>query len=153
MADYLTKFSFIVPLPDQAAQTYALRLAEQASLGAETDESADELPRSLARVVDDWYLETKPETAPGKWGLWLSSTVGSLNAVCAFVQYLLRKFQPAGRVAFEWSHDCTKPRLDAYGGGAAVITARKIKTMTTFDWLQKQEARRGKLNNQPKEET
>jgi hypothetical protein len=41
-------------------------------------------------------------------------------------------------VTFEWSHDCSKPRADAYGGGAALITAKNIKTMNTSDWLQEQ---------------
>jgi hypothetical protein len=47
----------------------------------------------------------------------------------------LEKFNPDGCVTFEWSHDCTKPRIDAYGGGAAIITARKIKTMSTSEWI------------------
>jgi len=41
-------------------------------------------------------------------------------------------------VTFEWSHDCSKPRVDAYGGGAAVITAQEIKTMSTAAWLNQQ---------------
>jgi len=32
MADYFTNFSLILPLPDEAAQTYAADLAEQAFL-------------------------------------------------------------------------------------------------------------------------
>jgi hypothetical protein len=40
-------------------------------------------------------------------------------------------------VTFEWSHDCSKPRVDAYGGGAAIITAKRIKTMSTCEWLRK----------------
>lgn len=31
MADYFTNFSLIVPLPDEAAQAYAIKLAEEAS--------------------------------------------------------------------------------------------------------------------------
>jgi hypothetical protein len=53
---------------------------------------------------------------------------------------LLQKFDPEGQVAFEWSEDCSKPRIDAFGGGAAFITAKEIKTMTTADWLRQQAA-------------
>ena len=50
---------------------------------------------------------------------------------------LLRTYDPTGRVTFEWAFDCSKPRTDAYGGGAAIITARRIKTMNTSEWLSK----------------
>ena len=63
---------------------------------------------------------------------------GGLDAVCEFIQHLLQKFDPRGRVTFEWSHDCSKPRVDAYGGGAACITAKEIKSMSTAAWLNEQ---------------
>jgi len=61
-----------------------------------------------------------------------------IDAVCAFIQHLLQRFQLTYRVSFEWSHDCSKPRTDAFGGGAAVISAKEIKTLTTSGWLQEQ---------------
>ena len=63
---------------------------------------------------------------------------GGVDAVCAFIQHLLHKFDPKDYVTFEWSHDCCKPRVDAYGGGAALITAKEIKTMSTATWLNEQ---------------
>ena len=60
---------------------------------------------------------------------------GDVDAVCVFIQHLLQQFGPKSYVAFEWSHDCSKPREDAYGGGAAFITAKEIKTMGTAAWL------------------
>jgi len=44
-------------------------------------------------------------------------------------------------VEFEWSNDCSKPRVDAYGGGAVIITARKIKSMSTTEWLRRHAVR------------
>ena len=41
----------------------------------------------------------------------------------------------------EWSNDCSKPRVDAFGGGAAFITARKIKSINTGEWLHRQISR------------
>jgi hypothetical protein len=94
------------------------------------------------------------------WGVWLHSSSGGVDAVCAFIQHLLHRFDAAGHVTFEWSHDCSKPRADAYGGGAALITARKIKTFNTAEWLHRQvtrlaakKPRRNFFRRSPRKET
>ena len=134
MADYFTNFSLLMSLPDKEAQAYALALAHEATVTYQGDEPPANFPASLAEVIDDWQFETD---ASDSQDLWLHSSSGGIDAVCAFIQHLLRKFDPQGRVTFEWSNDCSKPRVDAYGGGAAIVTARKIKTITTWGWLQK----------------
>jgi hypothetical protein len=54
MADYFTNFSFIMPLPTEAAQQYAIELAEQASYAHVGDESLpDDFPASLREVIED----------------------------------------------------------------------------------------------------
>jgi hypothetical protein len=141
MADYYTNFSLVLDLPDQSAQEYALKVAQEA--GDMRFEDSPELPpgfpASLVEVLEIWHFETETQGSleQGKYGIWLHSGDGGIDAVCAFIQHLLRKFQPGGSVSFEWSNDCSKPRTDAYGGGAAIVTARKIKTMTTGEWLAK----------------
>ena len=137
MADYFTNFSLVFSLPSTEAQAYALELASQSSRVQQGDEQSETFPKELANVVEDWCFETNEDLAENKPALWLHSSNGGIDAVCAFIQHLLRKFDPTGRVTFEWSNDCSKPRLDAYGGGAAIITAKKIKTMSTCDWLRK----------------
>ncbi len=142
MADYFTNFSLIVPLPNEAAQQYALDLAHQAfllHLGEE--EMPDDFPDSLKEVIEDWQFDTDPSDSSSGPGLWLHSNNGGIDAVCAFLQHLLQRFDPEGHIALEWSNDCSKPRVDAYGGGAAVITARKIKHINTGEWLHRQVAR------------
>jgi hypothetical protein len=140
MADYFTKFSVVLSLPNEAAQRYALDLANIARTIQQGDEKPDDFPPSLAEVTEDWQFETDAESANGKWGLWLHSEYGGIDAVCAFIQHLLQKFDPLGRLTLEWSNDCSKPRLDAFGGGAALITAKEIKTMNTSEWLRQQAA-------------
>jgi hypothetical protein len=136
MANYFTNFSLILKLPDEAAQKRALELAAQArDLMYESAKPPAEFPAALAEVIDDWQFETEAENLPDGWGLWLHSDCGGIDAVCTFIQHLLQTFDPGGRVTFEWSHDCSKPRVDAYGGGAAIITANEIKTMNTGQWL------------------
>ena len=148
MADYFTNFSLILELPDEAAQQYALNLAQEAGdmrFGEDTQELPPDFPASLVDVLEVWNFETEAESSPdqGKYGIWLHSSNGGIDAVCAFIQHLLRKYKLADTVSFEWSNDCSKPRTDAYGGGAAIIRARKIKSMTTGEWLAKQAATRG----------
>ena len=138
MADYFTNFSLLVPLPDEAAQKYALDLAHAATVTYQGDEPPANFPASLAEVIDDWQFDTDADQTSGSLGLWLHSDSGSIDAVCAFIQHLLQKFNPEGRVSFEWSHDCSKPRVDAFGGGAAIITAEEIKSICTNQWLQEQ---------------
>jgi hypothetical protein len=138
MADYFTNFSLLVPLPNESAQGYAIMLAERASAAAQGHSLPTEFPPSLADVIEDWVFDTESRSTAGEWGVWLHSSSGGIDAVCAFIQHLLEKFDAARSVGFEWSSDCSKPREDAYGGGAAFITARKIKTMSTAEWLHKQ---------------
>ena len=61
-----------------------------------------------------------------------------MGSWCAFIQHLLQKFDQKSYVTFEWPHDCSKPRVDAYGGGAAFITIKEIKSMSTAAWLNQQ---------------
>jgi hypothetical protein len=141
MADYFTNFSFVLDLPDEAAQRYALNLAQEAAdMRFEVPpELPADFPKSLVEVLELWHFETEAQGSleQGKYGVWLHSENGGIDAVCVFIQHLLRKFKLADTVSFEWSNDCSKPRTDAYGGGAAIITARKIKTMNTGEWLAK----------------
>lgn len=125
MADYFTYFSFIIKLPDHA-KTYALDLARKPK------EKPAHFPADLIPALEDWHFDTEADKA----GIWLHSDSGGIDAVCLFVQHLLKKFNLSGAVTFEWSYDCSKPRIDAYGGGAAIITASEIKTMSTHQWLE-----------------
>ena len=139
MADYYTNFSLVLKLANETEQAYALDLAHKAGLAQQGDELPADFPKTLADVTEDWQFETEADSS--KHGLWLHSMNGGIDAVCAFIQHLLKKFTPEAYVSFEWSHDCSKPRADAYGGGAAFITAEEIATMNTATWLNEQRAR------------
>jgi hypothetical protein len=140
MADYFTNFSVTVVLKDATEQRYALDLAAKAAghFWPESEQpSSAGIPDEFADVLEDWSFEVD---ADGESGIWLHSDSGGIDAACAFIKHLLQKFNSKRRVEFEWSHDCSKPRVDAYGGGAAVITAEKIATMSTSEWLRQQAA-------------
>jgi hypothetical protein len=56
-----------------------------------------------------------------------------------------------GGAFFIGANDCSKPRVDAYGGGAALITGQKIKSINTGEWLHREVARLERsLANQPR---
>ena len=137
MSNYFTNFSLQVRLPNAAAQTYALNLALEASRIHQGDEAPADFPAELQAHTEDWCFDTDADVVEKQPGLWLHSSNGGIDAVCAFIQHLLQKFSLADVVTFEWSHDCSKPRVDAYGGGAAIVTAKKVKTMSTCEWLRK----------------
>ena len=138
MADYYTNFSLVLNLANETEQAYALDLAHKASLVHQGDELPADFPKALVDLIEDWQFETDADNSGTKHGLWLHSMNGGVDAVCAFIQHLLQKFDPERYVTLEWSHDCSKPRVDAYGGGAAFITAQEIKTMNTAAWVNEQ---------------
>ncbi len=141
MADYFTNFSLIVPLPSEAAEQYALNLAEQAHHIRTGEEIPKEFPATLRDFVEDWHFATEAASPPNGPGVWLHSSQGGIDAVCAFIRRLLQRFNPDGSISLEWSNDCSKPRTDAYGGGAALITAKNIRSISTGEWLHGQTAR------------
>jgi hypothetical protein len=130
MADYFTNFSLVLLLKDETQKQYALDLHKQAVEMRDGEPIPKSFPESLETHLEDWVFDIEKDDV----GVWLNSQYGGIDSVCAFIQHLLQKFNPAGVVTFEWSHDCTKPRIDAYGGGA-IVTATKIKTMNTADWI------------------
>jgi hypothetical protein len=53
--------------------------------------------------------------------------------VAAFVRAFLRKFRPSEVVKFSWAGVCSEPQAGGFGGGWAVISARKIVYGNTWD--------------------
>ena len=133
MADYFTNFSVVLPLTKEQ-QEEAIKLVKQVeAYRTENEPLPATFPDSLRDVVEDWLFETEP----GEDGLWLNSQSGGQEAACAFIQHLLQQYDFTLFVALEWSHDCSKPLTDPFGGGAAFITSTEIETMTTSEWLRK----------------
>ena len=131
MADYFTNFSVVLPLTKEQ-QEYGMQIAKQVEQHRFHDEPLPtDFPEQLKSAVEDWTFETKANDK----GIWLHSQYGGQESAGVFIQHLLQKFAFAGGVAFEWSHDCTKPLTDAFGGGAAFVTANEIETFTTQEWL------------------
>ncbi len=131
MADYFTNFSVVLPLTKEQ-QDYAIQVAKQVEQHRLQDQALPtDCPKMLVDELENWVFETEIT----EHGLWLHSQYGGQDGACVFIQYLLQRFKFVEGVTFEWSHDCSKPRTDAYGGGAALVTADHIQTFTTQQWL------------------
>ena len=131
MADYYTNFSVVLPLTKEQ-RDQAIQIARTVEQHRSEDKPLPiDFPKQLADELENWVFET--ETT--EQGLWLHSQYGGQDAASVFIQHLLQKFGFAEGVTLEWSHDCSKPRTDAYGGGAALITSTHIQTFTTQQWL------------------
>ena len=128
MADYFTHFSCIIDVgtADKAARALALfqdlRAAEQ---------EADE-PEFAG-------LTLSRQDAPDGSTLWIHDDEhGDVEAVIRFVLRLAEKLNLTGLWGFQYGLTCSRPRLDAFGGGAHVIDlgARKsIGWTSSQEWL------------------
>jgi len=62
---------------------------------------------------------------------------GNPDNVAAFLQAYIQRFDSTAVIGFHWSHSCSKPRLDEFGGGAAVVTSDAVRWMDTTLWVRK----------------
>jgi hypothetical protein len=125
MADYFTHFSCLLDVgtPENAAR--ALDLYDN------TPEDEDGF-----RFSDGFNLSIQSE---GDSELWIHDDCsGDPEWVIAFVLLCAEEFDLKGLWGFEYANTCSKPRLDAFGGGAHVIDlgARKsVGWTSTNEWL------------------
>ncbi len=147
MPDYYTSFSFVLDLPDEQAIEYAMNvvaITDTLRFVSDDDRRTGTLdfPKELLDSLDDWRFETVKQNS----GIWIHSDDDGLDAACQFVQHLLHKFAIKEPVSFEWANTCSKPCLDAYSGGAVIITPTTIEAFHTSQWLFKQLQRINKRN-------
>lgn len=142
MADYYTNFSLFMALPDVAARTDALELHQRMEEHRDDEDRPDDVPESLWEQREDWHFECASHGTDTEPSVWLHSSNGGIDATCAFIQHLLQRFKLKEAVSLEWSHDCSRPRTDAYGGGAAFITAHELRTFNTAEWVRQQQETR-----------
>ena len=68
--------------------------------------------------------------------LWLhAEESGDVNQLCDVVHEFIKANRPEYIFTIEWGETCSRPRLDEFGGGAAVVTQHDIHWMTTGSWV------------------
>jgi hypothetical protein len=128
MADYFTHFSCLIDVgsPDKAARALALFQSLRAA-----DQNADD--------PDVAGFDLVRQDAPDGSTLWIHDDEhGDVEAVIHFVLRLAIQLDLTDLWGFQYALTCSRPRLDAFGGGAHVIDlgARKsIGWTSTQEWL------------------
>jgi hypothetical protein len=128
MADYFTHFSCLLDVgtPDKAARALALFQELRAA-----DQDADDPEVAGFDLVR--------QDAPEGSTLWIHDDEhGDVEAVIRFVLRLAEELDLTGLWGFQYALTCSRPRLDAFGGGAHVIDlgARKsIGWTSSQEWL------------------
>ena len=127
MADFFTHFSCVLDVgtPDNAARALEL-------YNALMEENGNEDPPS-----DAFLLSIQPEHGGSR--LWIrDGTTGDPQTVVIFVLRCAEAFDLTGRWGFQWANTCSRPRINAFGGGAHVLDLATRKTVAWIDtngWL------------------
>ena len=122
MAEFYTQFSciFDVGTADNAKRAERVRA-----------EFAAELHREEGGYPG-FAMAVQPEIGPG--ALWLcSDEQGEPEHVIGFVLRCAEALDLAGVWGFSWSHSCSKPRVDAFGGGAHVLDLGARRSLADID--------------------
>lgn len=144
MANNYTQFSFAFKVKGIKAKAWIEKMIDKL-VKASNDEKADE---EILALFPDWEdyqdvgFRTEMEPAAGKKNQWelivFSEESGNVDHAANFVQAILQRFDPKGKVGFQWADTCDKMRPDQFGGGAAVVTATSTKFLSTYQWLEKE---------------
>jgi hypothetical protein len=147
MADYFTQFSFVIPVtPEQGAWVAQVHALATELIGqAEDGEARENIEGSQDIVSAAMGLAEKRDGDPclqimhdDKEGtLWVSSEdSGDVDYTADLVQAFLKHFDLDLVVSFEWANTCSKPQLDAFGGGAVVISRRNADWFSTGTFVE-----------------
>lgn len=129
--------------------------AEQQWLGEQMEEvehpgtlQADEGPVLCPRILVDYpqlelespYFDFHIHTSAATSGIYLciedEDGILDTDKVTYFLQKFLQAFPDRRYATFEWAYGCDQAKSDAFGGGAAFITADEVKWENTTHWLQ-----------------
>lgn len=73
--------------------------------------------------------------------LWVySEDSGTPEDAATLVQEFLGRFRPDDTLGFEWANTCSRPLVEAFGGGAVFVTAEEQRWMGSGHWLAEQAA-------------
>lgn len=143
MANYYSNVSFSIEIPTdriEVAQQVLDAIDQIASDNAITDPSI----LNAVQPVFDQYIDTNGQLKEGvdahlfQHGclfsfeevnqLWVRHDESAfIESLAECLVLLLRAVHGPDHdkvVGFEWSNECSRPRLDAFGGGAVVITSK-----------------------------
>jgi hypothetical protein len=134
MPDYYTSFSCLLDVRSEANAIRALNMLS--NYEADLDNDGECL---------GFEMEIDRSTVTG---LWIhSGDYGEPGHVEEFVLRCAEAFKLKGHWGFAWAITCSKPQLDAFGGGAVLLDLTTRKTVACIDcrhWLDTQVERRSR---------
>ena len=87
-----------------------------------------------AEDIDDAYPNFQYKLQ--KDSLWVyAEEDGNINMIGKMVQAFFNTFRPDGIFYLTYADTCSKMRIDEFGGGAMVVTAKKIDYFSTNDFV------------------
>jgi hypothetical protein len=142
MADYYYHCSFLIPLTEEAQRDWAI---DELYRDNDDDNENDRYPGVIcdesgtAPAIGHDLVKTaegfKPARLAGDY-LWIHDDDSlDIHALCVRLQNIMKHFSVEGIWGFAWTRSCSKPRLDAYCGGACIVSQTEITFMDTFGWL------------------
>jgi len=137
LANYYLLFSFMIPGPVTGEErewlTAALKEPEEAFRSLDSPDD----PRPWVDDMGYFGFSYQFEADPAE-GLWIySEESGTPGLAAELLADFLTRFRPDQSLGFTWAETCSKPRLDAYGGGAVAVhgDGRPTEWMNAVGWL------------------
>lgn len=133
MADYKSKFSFIIPTEGKDPQDF-IDFMDALNDEAETpfdDPNSAKVegwpdPAETMRLFDfniGFDVSFDPDKNPANPAIWITDQGGmpNLDLLVYVVELACEKMELQNPVVIEWANTCSRPLLDGFGGGIAVI--------------------------------
>lgn len=143
MADNFLQSSFVIENVTKEESAWLERVFASLALF-----EADDVDSDTQAFLKDLFQAR--DLADLTWGWTLNMDVndacifceesGDPDAMSTVLQRFLLRFRPDQYITFTWAETCSKPRVDEFGGGAALVTSHSSEWMHAHDWVQDKQA-------------
>lgn len=65
-----------------------------------------------------------------------AETNGDVSYTASLLEEYMKHFDLPGVISFEWAQTCSKPRVDEFGGGAAVVMKNTVLIKSTSELIE-----------------
>lgn len=136
MADYFTNMSFEFEMPSEELAGKAVALLAKIDEAIEEERLTEGL-EAFEHFVKEGMQSSICAEADGTT-VWVRDECGQpfLEVVVEWLKEVLKRYHPDGAIGFDYSNDCSKHRINSFGGGAVFITKDEDKWMNTCQWLE-----------------
>lgn len=145
MANNYTNFSLAFRLKGGArARKWIESLLSKASAAAGDDTEDKDLLAAFPSWEHYQSMGFEWDFDESRSEMWINDGggEGNVETLIEFLRAYLAKFDPKGKVGFEYANTCSSARPGEFGGGAVVVKAKgPCKYINTGEWLAKELAK------------